>query len=334
MEEWIVEKEDIATGNPGEDDHDSECVVGKGLEDGDLLHVRDDISGEYFRWTVVIEFLFGEGIHLLPGHVPDIREVYCVDRDEADEEYVDILPHICEREFPLFDPGEFDRGTESVENGHDAEYREDEYGGELYGLCETEDNAGDDEVLRRRMLQKTHEEECRDEDSSRDTEVGRDEVCVGDDIRIEGKEENGEDAGESADAFSRYPIEEICGEERKEDDGETGEEDEKVGIIAESIEKERPDIPLFIHPLGPQGIGDRKSRIEREEGESDDILQKWWVLVIDTHVAIADRAIGCGDMRPFIIGRGVRPGRSEGEPEEDSEYERDDDCRVALYELE
>lgn len=58
------------------------------------------------------------------------------------------------------------------------------------------------------------------------------------------------------------------------------------------------------------------------------------MLVIDAHIAIADRAVGCRNMRPFIVGGGVGPGGSEGESEEDREYEGEDDTRMALHELE
>lgn len=86
LKEWVVKEEDIATGDPGEDDHDTERVVSKRLEDRNLFHVRDDIPREHFRRTIIIEFLFGERIHLLARHIPDIREIDHIDRDETNDE--------------------------------------------------------------------------------------------------------------------------------------------------------------------------------------------------------------------------------------------------------
>lgn len=156
---------------------------------------------------------------------------------------------------------------------------------------------------------------------------------MGDDIRIEGEEKDCEDSGERAGAFPGHPVEKIRGEETEEDDGETREKNEEIGVIAETVEEEGPDIPLFVDALGPERIGDGEDRREREEEEPDEVLQEWRMLVIDTHISIADIAVGCGNMRPFIVGGGIGPGRPEREPEENGEHERYDDCRVMLHEL-
>lgn len=148
MEEWIVEKEDIATGDPGEDDHDTERIVGEWFQNRNLFHARDDIPGEDFRGAIIIELLFRECVHLFPGHVPNIREIDGIDGDETNHEDGDIFLRIGESEFQSLSFRNIDGGTESIENGHDAEYRENEYGRELHDFCETEDDASDDEVPR------------------------------------------------------------------------------------------------------------------------------------------------------------------------------------------
>jgi hypothetical protein len=102
--ERIVEEKDIAAGDPGEDDHDAEGVVGERFQYGDPLHVGDDIAREDFGRPVIIELLEGEGVHLLAGHIPDIREIDSIDRDEADEENRDIFLGIGGGEFQGLSP--------------------------------------------------------------------------------------------------------------------------------------------------------------------------------------------------------------------------------------
>ena len=115
---------------------------------GDLFHVRDDISREDFCWTIVIEFLFGERVHLLTWHIPDIRQVDGIHGYETDEEHVDVFSRVGEGEFEAVFPRKFDGGAEPIQNGHDAENRKDKYGRKFHGLRETEDDAGDDEIFR------------------------------------------------------------------------------------------------------------------------------------------------------------------------------------------
>ncbi len=83
MEEGVVEKEDIASGNTGEYHHDTERIVCEWLEYRDFLHAGDGVSREYLGGTIIVEFLFREGIHLFARHVPDIREIDGIHRDEA-----------------------------------------------------------------------------------------------------------------------------------------------------------------------------------------------------------------------------------------------------------
>lgn len=104
VKERIVEEKDIAAGDPGEDDHDAEGVVGERFQYGDPLHVGDDIAREDFGRPVIIELLEGEGVHLLAGHIPDIREIDSIDRDEADEENRDIFLGIGGGEFQGLSP--------------------------------------------------------------------------------------------------------------------------------------------------------------------------------------------------------------------------------------
>lgn len=153
---------------------------------------------------------------------------------------------------------------------------------------------------------------------------------VRDDIRIESEEEHCEYAGDRTSGLFREAIEEESGEQSEENDRESREENEEIGIVAHLIEEARADIPLLVDPLRPERIIDGECRTEEEERESDEIFEERRMLVIDAHIAIADRAVGGGDMRPLVIGRRIGPGAAKRESEEDDEHERDGYRRVSL----
>ena len=115
------------------------------------------------------------------------------------------------------------------------------------------------------MFEKSYEKIGRDENGDRDAEIGRDIVSVGDDIRIEGIEEYREKSCDGAGALFRKAVEEIGCEESDENDRETREENDEIGVIAEAVHEEGTDIPLFIDTFSPQRTGNRKCRIQYEE---------------------------------------------------------------------
>lgn len=235
MEERIVEEEDIPAGHPGEYDHHAERIVGERLEYGDFLHLGDRISGEDFRRAIIIEFLESERAHLPAWHIPDIREIDRIYGDETDHDEIQVLSRIGEGELEPFQPGAFYGCSESVADCHDAEYRQDEYGGEFDGLGESEDDAGDDEIFRGWVFEKTDEEIGRDEYGGRDAEIGRHVVRVSDDVRIESEEKNREKSRDRSGGFLGESIQEIRREKAEQDDRKTGEKDDEVGIVAEII---------------------------------------------------------------------------------------------------
>lgn len=334
IEKGIPEEEDIATGDSREDDHDAERVVSERLQHWYLFHVGDDVPCEDFRWAIVIEFLKGESIHLFTRHIPDIREIDGIDRDEAEYEDGDIFLRIGEGEFQGFSFRNAYGRSEPVADRHDPEYREDENGGKFHGLCEPENDTGDDQVSRRGIPEESDEEICGDEDGGRDAEVGRDIVGVCDDIWIEGIEEHGEYSGDRTRRFLRETIEEISREEAEEDDREAREEDEEIGVIQGTIEEECTDIPLLIDAFGPERVMDREGGLKDEEGEADEVLEERWVFIVDTHVAVPNIAEGGRNMGPFIVGGGIGPGGPERQSEEDGKHKRDDDGGSTLHELE
>lgn len=150
-----------------------------------------------------------------------------------------------------------------------------------------------------------HEEIESEEEKGRDADIGRNIVSVGDGIGIEDEQRRGDEPGQSTAEFASPEEEEETEEERDECDRQSGPEEDRVAVIAGDIRsgavhEEVPERPLLVDTVLPLGRIQRELHIEKQEWETSQIFEEWWMLRIEPHIAVSDIAVGGGDVSFFV----------------------------------
>ena len=298
----------VASGDSGEDLEGPEEVLGDGFADRRIGEERDGSDGEARRFVVLREEILGRLDHFHAGLVYRVYGVGRPDKREADEDRSRVAKSVseeltCEEDGPRIPYRVGLRPRKRVDEDNEAEIGENECGGELDQLRDSEEDAEEDRVSRRRLSEEADEKVKCQKEPCGDAEVGRDIVSVRDDVRIGGVEKKREESGDGTGELLRPAVNESAEEKRDEDNRHAGPEHDHVGVVAGFEDEPLAEHPLLVHSKTPFVGFDRECDVHEEERKSGEILEERRMLGVEPHVAVADIRIGGRDMR-FLVERG------------------------------
>ncbi len=320
----------ISSGDAGKHFGDTDQVLGHGEENGRVRHPGNEVMrnaggsiGLGEKEVSVLGNLYG-------GHTAGIYGIADPDEGKGNHDDGGEPEGVRDEMTQTFLPDGRGLG-EGVEDNKETKDGEDEEGREFGELGEAESHTCKENHLWSRVLEKPDKAIKGEEDEGSTSEIGRHIVVVSDDIGVKGVEGEGEKASQYPTKGTSPQEKPESEEDRENDDREAREEENRIGVVtghlwSGAVDEHITHEPLFVVAGLPSVGFERKVEAEREEKQPGEIFDERWMFGIETHVAIADVAIGSWDMGSFIIGHGLLGRDHEGEDEvreENKEYKKD-----------
>ncbi len=221
---------------------------------------------------------------------------------------------------------------EGIENDEESEKREENDGGKLGEIGESQEKSGEDDIGPRRILEEAHEEIRGEKNEGGDADIGCNVVTVPDDIGVGGVEKKREKSGKCSRELSCPAENHISQKKRDEDDGKARDEGDGVGIIAFLKQKSIAETPLGESPVlgGSLGVigrvyvfitslpesardGEIKSGEREYHRESREVFDERRMLGVNSHIKVLYIAVGSRNMRLLIHRGRIVPGKLNGE---------------------